>query len=289
MNEKTKQLLKKIGVTDQTVADLADDEKAKDLDVKEIQKATLANLRDVFKNDESFTSELEKGFRAALLSSKENKLKKAFDFLGLSDEDFAALPEKTKFDDLIGLLATKAQDLKKKAGGSGDKDAEIEKLNTTIRDLKAEKKKLEEETIPGIRQEVALERRQMKLDGITRKALDKHDLVIDKDFAHGSVMAQISGGYDLDLQEDGSVRILNKGKETEAFDDNNQKLTLDALIGSTVKAAKLVKESNGGSGGKKGEGEGDQGGGGREAQKTNLPGLQKAQAHAKEMKGEPGE
>jgi len=285
MNEKTKELLQKLGVSTQTIADLGNEEKAKDLDVKEIQAATLQNLREVFKNDEAFTSELEKGFRAGLLSSKENKLKKAFAFLGLNDEDFDKLPEKTKFDDLIGLLSVKAEELSKKGAGSGDKDKEIEKLNGQIRELKEAKKTLEEETIPSIRQEVVQERKNMKVDALARKALGSYELVIDPDFAFGSVMGSISQKYDIEPQEDGTVKILHKGKDTEAFDENNQKLTLDGLVGSTVKTAKLVKESNGGKGGKKGEGEGDAGGGsGSGGGNSRLQGLDAAKAKAKEMK-----
>lgn len=290
MNDKTEQLLKKLGVPAQTLADLKDEEKVKDLNVDEIEGGVMSNLKEVLKNDQAFMSEIEKGTRASVLSSKESKLKKAFAFLNLSEEDFAGLPKEKLFDETIKLMATKAEELSKKAKGSGDKDQEIENLNGQIRDLKEAKRVLEEETIPGIKATVDTERNAMLLDASLAKELGTHKLMIDKDFAFASVSNSIKSKYDLRREADGSIKILEKGKEVEAFDENKQKITLSGLVKATVEAANIVQKSNAGAGGGSGAGAGVGSGagggtGGAQEGNTPLPGLAAAKAHAEKMKG----
>lgn len=290
MSEEVKNLLTRLGVASQTITDLADAEKAKAIKVDEVVTTTLGTIRNRLRNDDGFVSEIEKGLRASILGAKERKLLKAFEFLNLKDEDLSRLPEEKKFDSLIELLGERAATLKKDPGKSDEKDEEIRKLNDQIRILRDERKKILEEDIPGIRQEVARERKQVRIETAARKELAKHKLVIDPDFAFTSIFANIRERHDIDLADDGKIRILQKGKDLEAFGDNQQPLTLSGLIEESVKAANLVKQSKAGEGDptrRTGRGEEDpEGSSGSRKSGVNLPGLEAAQQRAAEMKGE---
>ena len=93
MNEKLKNLLKKLGVSDATITKYSttDETAVAALDPEKDAVTLLDGLKNVLKNDAVFVDGIKSGQRAETLSSKENKFRKMFD---LSSEDVSGLPEK---------------------------------------------------------------------------------------------------------------------------------------------------------------------------------------------------
>lgn len=285
MNEKVKALLSGLGVPAQTLADLQDEEKIKDLDVAEVKKATLSNLKDVFRNDSDFKGEIERGLRASILTSKEKKLMDRFGYLGITEEELSVLPDKNKFDGLIDLLGKKAEAFKGTGGDDEKSKEQIRSLNEQILKFKNEIKRYDEEVIPELKNTVANERKAMKLEGVLRKELGGHKLIIDSDFAYQSVKAQIDNQFDLRMDDAGKVGVFQKGTDNEAFIEN-QRVSLEELVKKTVTDAKLVQASNGGGGGSRGTGTGDEDDDGKDDKpRYQFQGSAAAAKHAEDLKG----
>lgn len=289
MNEKTKELLKGLGVPTQTIDDLADDTKAADLDVAVIKTSTIDNLKNRFKADPEFKGDIERGLRAGILSSKESKLLKSFDWLGLEQSEIDALPEKNKFDALIDLLGTKAQELQDKGGNSEETKEKLRKLNKELADSKQEIKKFQEETIPGIRAEVDKDREQIRKEALARKKLANEKLIIDPDFAFNSIMSTIQDNFDLKLDKSGKQLLpYEKGTDNEAYDENNQRLTFDAVWDKTIETANIRKKSNADDDETKERRRTENRDDDKKDKYSNLPGLENSRRHAEEIRKQKG-
>jgi hypothetical protein len=253
MNEKLKQLLKKLGVESETITALENDDAdaLKNFDPEAAATSIREATATALKNDSGFMDGLEKSIRGKVLSSKERKLMKLFN---ISKEEYDALPEATKFDSLMELANEKAE------ASSGATD---EKLKGDLKTAREEIIKLndkvsnyEEKVIPELKNQTALERDNMQLETLARKTLQKESLAVDPDFAYGSLMGTLQKKYDVKLNESkDSLTLQQKGKELDVIVDNKP-LTFEAALKAEIEAAGIGKKSNAKGDGARGKGAG---------------------------------
>lgn len=241
MRAEVKTLLTKLGVTAEAIADLATEDKA--VKVDEIFTSVKTSFEDRLKNDDAFLTPIKASVRGEVLSSKERKLMKQF---GVTQEEYEALPQTTKFDSLIELCGTKA----KPSGTPDDVKAEIEKLRGKLVEKDERIKTLTEVEIPQIKSAVDRERAEaqktIQMQRALKSVLGDRKLIVSEDAAFAVINSEASSKYDIKY-EGGALKVYNKGSETEAFDDNtNKRVTVEGLFGSTLEAHKLVVKSNAG-------------------------------------------
>jgi hypothetical protein len=277
MRAELKTLLTKLGVSTENITALSTDEGS--VDVNALYQATRDNLAEALKNDEAFIQPIKASVRGEVLSSKERKLMKQF---GVTQEEYDALPQNTKFDSLIDLCGTKA----KPSGASDEAKAEIDKLRAKIVEKEERIKKLTEEEIPAIKSTVERERaevvRKMELQKALKKAVGDKKLIVSEDAAMAVINADLGNKFDFVL-ENGEFVVYKKGStEIKAFDENNRQVTVESAFQSALASHKLIQLSNGGAEPppppqppKPGEGKGDV---------IVPPGLAKAQAAIEKRK-----
>jgi hypothetical protein len=241
MRAEVKTLLTKLGVSAETIADLAAEDKQ--VKVDEIFASVKTSFEDRLKNDDAFLTPIKASVRGEVLSSKERKLMKQF---GVTQEEYDALPQSTKFDSLIDLCGTKA----KPSGTPEDVKAEIEKLRGKLVEKDERIKTLTEVEIPQIKSAVDRERAEaqktIQMQRALKTVLGERKLIVSEDAAFAVINSEAAAKYDIKY-EGGALKVYNKGSETEAFDDNtNKRVTVEGLFGSTLEAHKLVVKSNAG-------------------------------------------
>lgn len=241
MRAEVKTLLTKLGLSAEAIADLATEDKA--VKVDEIFASVKTSFEDRLKNDDAFLTPIKSSVRGEVLSSKERKLMKQF---GVTQEEYDALPQNTKFDSLIDLCGTKA----KPNGTPDDVKAEIEKLRGKLVEKDDRIKTLMEVEIPQIKSAVDRERAEaqktIQMQRALKSVLGDRKLIVSEDAAFAVINSEAAAKYDIKY-EGGALKVYNKGSETEAFDDNtNKRVTVEGLFGSTLEAHKLLVKSNAG-------------------------------------------
>lgn len=163
---------------------------------------------------------------------------------GVSQEEYEALPQSTKFDSLIELCGNKA----KPTGTPDDVKAEIAKLRSTIVEKDERIKKLTEEEIPAIKSTVERERaevqRQLALQKTLKQSLGDKKLLVSEEAAFAVLNAELGQKYDI-KHVNGELVVYVKGTELEAFDENSRKVTVQSAYASTLEAHNLIQKSNG--------------------------------------------
>lgn len=237
MNEQLKQVLLKLGFTPEQIETFStdDEEKLKAIDTETEYNNVYDNIKEALSNNPSFIDPIESRIRGGVLSSKERKFMKLF---GVTKEEYEALPQSTKFDSLVELGYKKLND--GKVTGSDEK---LKELNDEIKKLKESNQDYQENIIPKLKNGLELEKQAWKTDLALRKHIQKHKLTVDVDFAFDGIKNKLNSQFDLKLEADGSLKVLEKGKETKAFVDNSE-VKIESLVESTLKSAKIIKESN---------------------------------------------
>lgn len=268
---KAKELLKLLGLSDDRIEQLTstDPEVTKKVNVKEIRDELVEKSKEALKADEGFLGALKVEIRGEVFGPRERKARKLLEEY-VTDEEYNALKPETRLDDLLALGIKK---IKEKVGmSSDDKDKEIVRLRDEVKTAKERAKKLEEEDLPKVRQEVDLEKDNLHLERNMLKLLSKKKLIIDPEDAIELVSKYINELADVKIKDKKPV-VFQKGKDLELFKDNN-KVTLDSLIDEAVVAKKLLAQSN-----KTEKTEKTEPAPGREG-RTGPPGAAKAAAHA---------
>lgn len=200
--------------------------------VKEASEKLLGNPE--------FTKPFEVRMKKRYLEFAEKKVLKA---LELTDEELAKLPEEKRIEAIADLIGTKLAD--KKGDGGDDKDAEIVKLNETIRTLKSEKKKLVEVDLPEALKAGEREREGVILDRFFEQHLPgKEGLAVDIAFALPGAKAKALDLYDWKVVG-GKVVLRKKGEDVPAFDANNNEIKPESVIESIATEGKLRKVNGG--------------------------------------------
>ncbi len=241
---KVVELLGKLGLEQEQIEAITAENSTSN--VTEIYTELRGNIGESLKNDESFISPIKSAVRGEVLSSKERKLMKQF---GVTQEEYDALPNKTKFDSLIALCGDKS----KPAGTSDEVKAEIEKLRSTLADKDERIKKLTEEDIPAIRGEIERERlalrMQEKFNENFSAATQGKKLLIPETTARSVINTTAHSKYEYRLEGDELVPY-QKGSnfELKAFGDNNKPLTAKQIIENALEENQLIRKSNAGDG-----------------------------------------
>jgi len=241
---KVTELLKKLGLEEEVITSLTAENS--DADVAEVYSSLRESFGEALKNDEAFVAPIKAAVRGEVLSSKERKMMKQF---GVTQEEYDALPDKTKFDSLIALCGEKA----KPQGTSDEVKAEIEKLRGTLAEKDERIKKLTEEEIPQIKSQIERERqevqRQQKFSDVFAKATEGKKLIVQDSIARTVVNTAAAQNYDLKLEE-GEIVVYKKGTDLKAYDENNRPLTAQKIVESVLEENQLIRKSNaGGDGG----------------------------------------
>ncbi len=241
MSKHIEKILTKLGLETEAITKIIEGDE--EINVDEIAAEIRTNISEALKNDDAFIAPIRQSARGEVLSSKERKMMKQF---GVAQEEYDALPDKTKFDSLIELCASK----QKPSGTSEEVKAEIQKLRSSLSEKDETIKKLTEEEIPAIKSQVENERKETKRQIALRKALkdavgDKK-LLISEDAAFTIINSEVGGKYDIKLTEEG-LTVWQKGKENlEAFDENNKRVKVTDAFLKTLEAHNLIQKSNAG-------------------------------------------
>lgn len=280
MHEKAKELLKKLGVSAETIALFTDETKKEELEalkVSEVISKVDETYKSRFENDEGFLSPIQTRIRGQVLGSKQRNIEKLVP--ELTKEEIDALPEATRFDSMLELAIEKIAS--RNNGKKVDENELLKAAKAEAAKWEAKAKDLEEVEIPKIKNgfESTLQEREI-LDYTKNILTGKKDSVIGNvDFLSKSALNSSKEKYLVKLV-DGKPKLYQKPKnETddllEAYDGNNP-LTLEKHIDGFLTENQLIRASNAGEGGS-----GGSGGSGNTAQavKYNLPGLAAAEAN----------
>lgn len=240
--KKTREFLASIGLDEDNIELLLSDEQK--FDPKKLSKAVKDTLREALENDEDFMTAVDERVRGKVLGAKQRQLAKKF---GVEDE-WNALPDADKkFDKLVDIIHAKTSKpgTKKKEGEEpDDRDEELERLRTELRDAK--------ETIAGFpEKENALKATvQAEKDAFAiRRAVTKHymakKMVLDLDDAVELAMARITDAHDLKVTPKGIV-VKQKGSDLDAHDKGGteKKITLADLLDKQAAERKWLVVNN---------------------------------------------
>jgi hypothetical protein len=225
----------------------ADETVTKDLKPDELYKKTVLSIQKKLEEDgtiESLLEEKVKGKIGAILGGRDKVLRKELKAKGIeiSDEEYNALPEKDRTDELIKLSVKK---LSEKSSTGDDKDKEITTLRNQLQELADAKKNLEEVELPKYRTEAEKQISQWKLDQAYRtnysKAL-KGKLITDEDELFPAIDAKLRAKYDVG-EKDGEVVLFKKGTTTVAYHENSNKaVKLEEAL--TESAGSFIKKQD---------------------------------------------
>jgi|GEM_PF-4103519 len=236
------EIIKLLGVSTEIIAKLSSDkDEAADVNPTEVKDLVFAQHRTALATDDAFLGPIREAVRGQVLGAKQNKLLQAFESFGVTKAEFDSLPDKTKFDDLIALCASRASEKTSK----GDNKEEIIRLNRELAAEKEAKKKLEEETIPALQSQNESERQVERVHSEIRKQFDKNAerLIGEPDLLFPAIQARMSEHYDYRL-DGGKIQVLKKGADTPAYDSTNKVVEFESLLEITLKEAKALKLSN---------------------------------------------
>lgn len=276
-------LLIKIGVSKENAEKIAantSDDSTEVFDIEALATDFKTNQIALLKNDPEIVESIQTKERAKQLDIFERKVKQTF---GLTSEEIAG----KKFEEIIALAKTKA---------TVGTDKTTEELQLQIQNLTVENKRLMEEELPKVKGEVELHKKRFdienKLSALIPSGEDKIRLPFDT--VKKLVKMDIEEAYDVDLNDKGELLFKVKGTDLMAQNaDKTKFLSGSDIINERLEHHKALVKSNAGNGG---AGDGGNGGangkvidtGGGET-KRNLPGLDKAKAHAESLKTAPNE
>lgn len=223
--------LKGLGVPAATVTALkkADEDKDSDLDTAPLIEDFKTAQRKLLENDPEIVSEIARKEQGKILDMVTKKIRVGFNL------DSASIKDK-KIDEVISM----AVDASAK---NSDKDLKtVQEENTK---LAAQIKKYEDEDIPAIKADVEKQKKTFLINQKLQKKIPVADLRVPIETVDLVLNNQLLGAYDLDMDDKGEVLIFNKGTRLQAQSaDKSKLLTLDDVVGETLKKNKFIKESN---------------------------------------------
>lgn len=185
----------------------------------------------LMENEPALIEKIQKSEKAKLFSEIERKLKQNF---GLTSEDI----KDKKIDEIIVLAKTKV---------TTNNDKTNDDLQKEILKLTNEKKKLEEEDIPKLKNETVLFKKNFDLKNLISKKVPTGDdkLRLPYETVLKLVNSDLFELYDLDLDDKGEPVLKVKGSDLKPKSKDGTKfLTLDEAIGSVLETHQALKKSN---------------------------------------------
>lgn len=282
MHDKLKELLKKIGVAEATIKLFTDEEKKEELEALKVEDAVVA-VQKVYEgkleNDAAFVGKIQNEVRGKVLGSKQRLIQKLVP--ELTKDEIDALPEKSRFDDMLELAVKKV--VERNGGSKKDENEQLREAKAAAKQWEDKYKKLEEEEIPKLKQSHQSQLDDRDISSSIRSHIEsKKDaqgkpLVIGKtDFLTKSTLSHLKEQYVTKIV-DGKVKYFQHPKEGHEGDllaayDGNEELTFEKGIDNFLQSNNLIRQSNAEPGG--GGGDTDP----APASQYNLPGLAAAQA-----------
>lgn len=276
-----KALLKALGADDEHIKAATADKPT--LKPEELAEEILANTKDALTNDEEFIKPLRAAWQGEVLSSKERELVKLSGGK-LTSADIAAIPKENRFNKVLALFAERIgakEDDEASKKTADDKDKEIASLRHDLQTKEERIKKLEEEELPAAKAEATAVSNRHRIEREVEKLLTgtkDRKLVLDVDRTRRLILDEVGDNYDLVLDK-GAVVVKQKGKDLLAYAEGkkDKALTLADIVTKAGEEAKLFAQNNG-TPPKQGER--------KPAKDENkpswkLPGMEKAEAHAR--------
>jgi hypothetical protein len=264
-------LLLKIGISKENAEKIASgtsEESTETIDTEELFQEWKTNQISLMKNEPSLVEEVRSAEMAKQRSIFEQKIKQIFALTGEEIKD-------KKLEEIISLA-------KEKATSKTDKTSA--ELQEQILQLTNENKRLIEEEIPKVKNEVTTYKKKFDIEQILMKKIpsDAEKLRIPFETASKLAIGDLHDSYDVDIDEKGSIVLLEKGKDLKAKSKDGTKfLSVDDVIAERLEAHKAIVKSNGAPAGQPGANvvvvEPVQG-----QVKTNA--MSKAEAHAAKIK-----
>lgn len=294
MNEATKQLLAKLGLSATQIDELAS--AGEEFDVQPIFTAVRSNQKELLENDQEFMDNLEGTMKARVNSELKRKFKREY---GLTSDD---IPDDAGFDDLIKLAKEREdQRLKQLYEGQTEEKykSDLESMQNVLAKRTQELDELKEEKIPNLIKQHEKQFSQFRVSQRLADRIKELPTTLSRpEILVKEVMAQAEAKDLQIVEQNGDLTLLRSDGKRPTLDDNSDFLSLDTYLSKTLKDWGALKVSNaadgnpggGGSSRKPGSseaagnnggvGSGNPGGG----TPSNLPGLNKAMANASRQK-----
>lgn len=267
MNEITKKLLKKLGLNEEVIGKLSDEEQAKTLKIDELYGTVRGGIATALENDSDFADTIHGKVRAEVLTSKERKLMKLFP--KATKDVIEALPANRRFDALLEFLAENYTEAGEKGKDPDDKDKEIVRLTGELKTATEKITKLESEDLPAAQTAAEAKIDSYKADDLIRKKLGEKKLVVGVNAAFPAVAQELAKRHDYKLNDSKESLILfQKGKNLKSMRDTKE-ATLDEELDDILTALEL-KEVSAGPPDPKKKDSGGKGSGGKEGERTTL-------------------
>jgi len=238
MTKIAKEALIKLGISEADADKMLSTDEAviKDLKVETFVENITSSLKTKFEGDGTM-AEFAKGKIGAILAARDQNIMKAAREHGIeiSTDEYKALPEKDRTDELNKLILKKFND-KKAPTGDDDKTKEIERLNKDIVSFKEKVKELEETVIPGIKSESENKLTQFEITTNLRSEFSRINngkLVAPEKVVLPGVEQEFYSKYDV-KKEEGKIVLYEKGKSVKAYKDAKEITIADALEEITV-------------------------------------------------------
>jgi hypothetical protein len=229
-------LLIKVGIKKENAEKIAQataEESTETIDVDILMTEWKENQIALMRNEPAIVDDIRASELAKQRNLFEQKIKQVF---GLTGEEI----KDKKYDEIISLAKEKA---------SSKTDRTATELQDQILLLTNENKRLLEEEIPKIKNETTLHKKKFDINQALMKKIPMGDdkLRIPFETASKLALSDLNEFYDIDMDENGSVVLLEKGKELKAKSKDGTKfLTADEVINERLEFHKALVKSNSG-------------------------------------------
>lgn len=239
-------ILTEIGIPADAITKLKSEkeEDVADIDVKVLKTDVFTRHKTALLSDDSFTKPIVDEARIGVLNSRANQLYKKFSAY-VTKAEFDAIPDKNRYDDLSELIATRVEE-KIAEKKPADNAQELKDMHDKLRERDEEIKKLREEEIPAIQTKFTQLEERKNLVAFQRNEFNKHapNMVADPDVLWPAIQSHIESLYDFALNGT-AMKVLNKGANTQAFDDKHNEINFESLMKGVLTEKKILKASNG--------------------------------------------
>jgi hypothetical protein len=228
-------LLLKIGISKENAEKISSataEESTETIDAEALIQEWKSNQISLMKNEPSIVEDVRSAEMAKQRSIYEQKMKQIF---GLTGEEI----KDKKLEEII-LIA------KEKSVSKIDKTSA--ELQEQILQLTNENKRLIEEEIPKVKNEVSSYKKKFDIEQTLMKKIpsDAEKLRIPFETASKLAIGDLHDLYDVDIDEKGSIVLLEKGKDLKAKSKDGTKfLSVDEVISERLEAHKAIVKSNG--------------------------------------------
>lgn len=268
----TKEFLKLIGVSNETIEAITAEETAEDLNLEDLSKEYISKQKSLSANDPDLIKGIKDEIRGTELSKIEHRIKKQFN---LSADDI----RDKKFDEILETAFLKVQ---KESGTSS------EELQQKVLDLNKALKQYEEEILPAERQKSKNEIKQFRRDLAVRDILANKSLIVGSEVILPALNKTLNG-FEIEINDSNEIEIKTKDGLKPLSKDGTKTLSFNDIIERELNEMNVIRQSNGSPETKttattNGSSNGSSSVNEDQSPKYNLAGLKRANKTANELK-----